>query len=221
MCYSAESSILIFSVVNCCILYLYKRNYTYDRTLALIFFCVSLMQLSEFLMLIDLKCGLINNLGSKLAFIILCLEPIIIIFTIYYYNSSKISDKYIKYILYIYLIFFGYFILRTIFLNKKLCSLPGKKYKNLIWDHSIFNRLSENIYNLFWILYYLSGLLFFTFKNRLVGILYFLLIIITLGISKFLNRNSPSWKSIWCIIINIIPLFAIVIGGYFHSEKIR
>ena len=135
-----------------------------------------LLHLSEFIMWSDLNCGSINNFGSKCAFIVLCLEPLVATFAIYYYGTSKIPEEYMKYIFYFYFIFFGYFILRTIFYKKKLCSLPSPKLKHLIWDYDpIFDGLPKSINNLYWILYFLSGFLFLTFKNTQEGIIYFVL----------------------------------------------
>lgn len=89
MCFSTESSMFTFLIASCCTLYLYKRNYTYGRTLALIFFSVALMQLSEFIMWSDLNCGSINNFGSKCAFIVLCMEPLVATFAVYYMVPAR------------------------------------------------------------------------------------------------------------------------------------
>lgn len=222
MCFNARSSITTFFLVLCCSLYLYNRNYIYDRPLALMFFIVSLMQLAEFLMWYDLNCGQINNIGSKFAFIVLCLEPLIITFVIYHYNISKISKKYLKYIFFTYLIFFGYFIIRTILYRKQLCSLPSKKLKHLIWNYDpIIENLPQILMFIFWILYFLSGLLILSFKNTFIGVIYLGMAIFAIILSKYWTRNNinrSSWKSIWCLLVNILPFLAIFIGKYFDIK---
>ena len=221
MCFNAESSITTFFIVFCCSLFLYIRNYTYGRTLALIFFTVSLMQLAEFFMWKDLECGQINDFATKFAFIVLCLEPLIVTFAVYNYNVSRIPQKYLKYIFYLYLVFFGFFIIRTIFYNKKVCSLPSNN-KHLIWDHdSIMSTFPKILIYVFWILYFGSIILFISFKNIEVGITYTLLFLLTIVFAKYFtrnNKNSDTWKSLWCIIVNIMPFLAIGIGEYFHME---
>ena len=219
ICFNAESSITTFFIVLLCSIFLYIRNYTYGRTLALIFFTVSLMQLAEFFMWRDLECGKINDYATKFAFIVLCLEPLIVTFAVYNYDVSKIPKKYLKYIFYLYLAFYGVFILRTIVYNKKLCSLPSKS-KHLIWDHdSIMSTFPRTLVYIFWFLYFASIILLLSFKSIKVGITYTTLFLLTIVIAKYFTRNninSDSWKSLWCIIINIMPLLAIGIGEYFH-----
>tara|TARA_Y100000991_G_C21949145_1_gene338899 strand:+ start:261 stop:938 length:678 start_codon:yes stop_codon:yes gene_type:complete len=222
MCFNAQSSITTFFIVLCCSIFLYIRNYRYGKTLALIFFTVALMQLAEFFMWSDLKCGNMNDYATKFAFIVLCLEPVIVTFAVYNYNVSKIPNKYLKWIFYFYLIFFGLFIFRTLIYNKKLCSLPSKKLKHLIWDHGhLMSNLPKLLIYSFWILYFCAGLLFLSFKNIQVGVTYLLLIVITIVLSKYFTRNSKNsltWKSLWCLIINIIPFLAIGIGEYYHIK---
>ena len=223
MCFNEESSLSTFLGVLCCSIFLYKRNYKYDQTIAIIFFTVSLMQLAEFFMWKDLKCGKMNHYASKFAFIILCLEPVMITYTIYKFNVSKIQKQYLKQIFHFYLLFFGYFIVKSLFYDKQLCSLPSKQKKHLIWDHdNLFATFPKYLIYLFWIFYYMSGLLFLSFENIKVGILYLSLMCVSIGISKYFtrnNKNSSTWKSIWCIIINIIPILSIIIGEYFHKKK--
>ena len=222
MCFNAQSSITTFFIVLCCSIFLSIRNYRYGKTLALIFFTVALMQLAEFFMWIDLKCGKMNDYATKFAFIVLCLEPIVVTFAVYNYNVSKIPVKYLELIFYFYLLFFGCFIFRALMYKKKLCSLPSKKLKHLIWDHhDLMYNLPKLLRYLFWTLYFCAGLLFLSFKNIQVGVTYLSLIVITIVLSKYFTRNSKNsstWKSLWCLIINIIPFLAIGIGEYYHIK---
>jgi hypothetical protein len=180
------------------------------------------MQLAEFFMWNDLECGTMNDYATKFAFIVLCLEPIIGVFAVYNFDVSRIPKKYLRYMFYFYLLFFGYFIIRTLQYKKQLCSLPGKKQKHLIWDHySLMPDFSTLLFYLYWLLYHASFLLFLSFINIQVGVIYYLLSLITIVLSKYFTRNSEnsqSWKSLWCVMINMIPFLAIGIGEYYHTR---
>ena len=41
----------------------------------------------------------------------------------------------------------------------------------------------------------------------------------TLGIAKLITLGNPgTWKSMWCISVNIIPILAIFIGEYYKTQ---
>lgn len=71
MCYNAQASIGSFLVSLIGSTFLFSRNNKDDRLFAVILFGVSIMQLGEYLIHIDIKCkhpNKLNILGSKLGF---------------------------------------------------------------------------------------------------------------------------------------------------------
>lgn len=216
MCFSASASLGSFLLLSGCCLFIYLRNYPLSQPFSLIFFTVGLMQLAEFFMWRDLNCGWMNHYATKLAFITLLLQPIIYVFSIYYYGLSKLSSIFMKYSFIFYALFFGFFIIWTVlFREKKLCSFPNKNSGHLIWDiYSIINDFPNFVkYVVFPFFYFLSILFFLTFKKFSVGLSYFLLLFFTLLLSMriYAHKNaSTSWKSLWCFLVNIIPVLFII-----------
>ena len=216
MCFSAPASLASFLLLSGCCLFIYLRNYPLSQPFSLIFFTVGLMQLAEFFMWRDLDCGWMNHYATKLALITLLIQPIIFVFSIYYYGLSKLSSIFMKSSFIFYAVFFGFFIIWTLlFREKKLCSSPNKNSGHLIWDiYSIINYFpSFIIYLLIPIFYFLSFAFFLTFKRFSVGISYFLLLFFTLLLSIFIysDKNaSSSWKSLWCFLVNFIPILFII-----------
>lgn len=219
MCYNAKSSLIAFLVTSICSIYIYHRDYKYGKALALFFFTVSLMQISEFFMWSDQGCGNMNHYATLFAFIVLCLEPLIAIWVAYKFDITNIDKKKLKYILYIYVIVFGFAIIKSLLYSGKLCSKPNPNNANLNWGiHPIVKTLPKFILYIFYVLYFGAFLTFLLFKNKKEGLTYFLLYMGTLVISKLITLGNPgAWKSIWCIYVNIIPILAIFIGEYYKS----
>lgn len=221
MCYNKETSLQTFSVALFSSIFLFIRNYDNDRLLATFFIIVSLMQLAEYFMWVDQKCGKLNHYATKTAMVLILLQPLSFLLATYFYGNITIS-KYI--ILNIFLcMFLLSFIISCYILNynKPLCSKPRFSNGHLNWDtESIFKTVPNIITNLFFILYFLIPFLLFFFKSRIEGFTYFILYMITLVYSLYLTRGyGVSWKSFWCYTVNYIPVLAIFIGWYFHKNK--
>jgi hypothetical protein len=67
---------------------------------------------------------------------------------------------------------------------------------------------SKNIYKYIFLLFYY----YFHLKKLLFGI--------TIILSKYFTKGEVIyfWKSLWCIMVNIIPFLSIGIGHYFHRK---
>lgn len=213
MCFSASASLGSFLLLSGCCLFIYLRNYPLSQPFSLIFFTVGLMQLAEFFMWRDLNCGWMNHYATKLAFIILLIQPIVVVFSIYYYGLSKLSSIFMKYSFIFYVSLYGFLIIWTLlFGEKKLCSLPNRKSGHLIWDIKSID-LPNFVKHVLFPFYFLSSLFFLTFKRFSVGLSYFLLLFFTLLLSIFIysDKNaSSSWKSLWCFLVNFIPILFII-----------
>ena len=222
MCYNKTSSLSIFFFSLACSIFLIIRNYPNDRWIATIFITASLMQIAEYFMWFDQKCGKINHYATLFGMFVLLIEPLSLIIGGYYLGDLNIDKKVLKNIMILFILFFGGAIIRSLFFKGKLCSKsaigePG----HLIWDHSkIFGNMPQILKILGVILYYGSGLILFYMSNRTEGGIYAFLFYFSLFISIVISgKNSLQWKSFWCWMVNLIPLAAIGIGYYYHRKK--
>ena len=96
-----------------------------------------LMQLLEYFMWIDQKCGNINKISTKLAYILLTLQPFIVIIGFYFIgDQSRIKKKYFLPIVIATICIVIYQIIRVLESTKKdICSKPSKTTPHhLLWD---------------------------------------------------------------------------------------
>lgn len=222
MCYNKQSSLGVWFFSLACSIFLLVRNYPNDRWLAVIFLVAGLMQIAEFFMWSDQKCGRMNHIATMFAMFILLIEPISIILGGYYLGDLNINKQKLRNVMILYLVFFGLAIIKLLFFKGKTCSKafngsPG----HLIWDHSqIFKNIPKIFGLLVLILYYGAAMLLFYTKNNIEGGIYAIMYYLSLLISfSIVGTNNRPWKSFWCWIINIIPLAVIGIGYYYHHKK--
>ena len=91
MCINATVSLITgLTSLGICTFLIYRNN-PYDRFIGVTFIFVSIMQIIEFLMWIDQKCYFLNNIASKLGFILLWFQPFI--FTIMSLFESTLIPK--------------------------------------------------------------------------------------------------------------------------------
>ena len=213
MCYSTTTSLLTFAVMAISTIYLIYRNYPNDRWVAIVFISAGLMQLLEYFMWKDQSCGKTNHIATMLAFIVLLIQPIAVLIGAYYFGDLVIDRKKLAPIIWIYGIIIGIFAINWInYVSKKrLCSRPNGIH--LDWDF-------KPIMKIFWVLYYLVVLLFFMSSPWYFGAIVGILLIGSLLFYVFYVKN-PSWKSLWCWIINIIPIIYIILSFVIHKYKIK
>ena len=215
MCFNKEVSLITFAVLICSSIFIIKRNYKNDRWFSVIFILAGLMQLVEYFMWIDQKCGTINHWATLIAYIILLLQPVGIITGGYYLGSFNIDKKYLFPIMIFYWILYGIGIIYAIIksFKIKLCSLA--RYPHLEWDiHSLY--FSKIFYRILFIFYHISVIILFLSKPTIYGIILGCLYLFSLFFSLILIDN-PSWKSFWCWLVNFIPI--IYIGATYILKK--
>ena len=210
MCYSTTISLLTFAVMAISTIYLIYRNYPNDRWVAIVFISAGIMQLLEYFMWKDQSCGITNHLATILAFIVLLIQPIAVLIGAYYFGDLIIDKNKLVPIIWIYGIIIGIFAINWIsYASKKsLCSRPNGRH--LDWDFS-------PVMKIFCIMYYLIFLLFFMSRPWYFGAIVGILLIGSLLFSVFYVKN-PSWKSLWCWIINIIPIIYIIVSYYVYKK---
>jgi hypothetical protein len=167
--------------------------------IGLIWLWVLFMQLSEYLIWIDQKCGKVNNLGTNMALIFNLTQPIFAylvlinistnIPVVYKYSATSVILLYICTILY-----------QMNNNSKFTCIKPSDKCigLNLDWWNKFKN--SGFIY-----LITLLAIILLLVRPMSIAIFSSLFIIIALLISmKFYSCNSPS---MWCLLVVVYPLF--------------
>jgi hypothetical protein len=217
MCYSTKISLLTFAIMAISTIYLIYRNYPNDRWFAIIFISAGIMQLLEYFMWRNQSCGLTNHLATIGAFLILLIQPFATIIGAYFFGSLVVDREKLLPIIWIYGIIIG--IIAIIGINygmkNRLCSLPNGKH--LDWNISKLFGGKIAIY-VFFFLYYAMFLLILLSRPWYLGFIMAIMLFGTLVFSVFFIKN-PSWKSIWCWIVNFIPIFYIILSFIINKYK--
>ena len=202
MCYSAHSSIsnYVYVAVISSILCYYGNSY--DKHVALFFFVVIQMQMAEFFMHLDQKCGWVNKMATISAFVILFIQPISAYVLGHMLDTITMPDEF-QYI-YISYAFYG-LIQLVVYLknNNRICSRIKKG--NLIWGFGP-RRDINGIINT--VLYLLLTTLPWLYLDSNVK---YLVIAIWLG-SWLLHffMYPQHWGSMWCFFVSgIITIYAV------------
>ena len=203
MCYSPESSLTTFLFVFIICIYLWIKGGNIHKSVAVILFFISLMQILELFIWLNIECSNTNKFISLFIPILLFLQPIIVICTILYFNSGILSPTLYKIILGIWLISSPLFInwMKNGF-NK--CTKVGQN-GHLIWPYtnSSNDHIIQTIYNL--VLVIGIG----TLNTDWYGILYILLS--SISYNHIREIYGHSWGSIWCNFVNFLALGAVFI----------
>jgi hypothetical protein len=210
MCYSTTTSLLTFAVMAISTIYLIYRNYPNDRWVAIVFISAGIMQLLEYFMWKDQSCGMTNHLATIFAFIVLLIQPIAVLIGAYYFGDLIIDKNKLVPIIWIYGIIIGIFGINWINygMKNRLCSRPNGIH--LDWDFS--NWIYSPMMKIFWFMYYIVIVLFFMSRPWYLGVFVVILLIGSQLFSVFFIKN-PAWKSLWCWVINFIPVIYIIISN--------
>ncbi len=217
MCYNTTTSLITFAVMIISTIYLIYRNYLNDKWFSIIFISAGIMQLVEYFMWKDQSCGITNHLATICAFFVLLIQPIATLLGAYYFGELVFDRKKLAPIIWIYVIIIG--IIAIIGINygmkKRLCTRSNKIH--LDWDISkLFG--GKMIIYIFFFLYYAIFFILLLSKPWYLGFIIAIMLFGSLLFSVFFIKNS-SWKSLWCWIVNFIPVIYIIIS-YFTKNKL-
>lgn len=206
MCYNKTSSLVSYISGTLLSLILFNYGDNTDKHIALFSIVFIQMQLAEYFMWKDQKCGTINHNASIFGHIVLLLQPISVILFGIILNTFKYPTKY----LYILLIIITLPLIHKIYLytknKKQLCSLE-QKTGNLEWVFVDGN--TENWSNLSFLTYFIFlSVPWLLLKDKLKGIILFLLTIFSYAYKRF---NFSQWESLWCYQAVNLPLIFLVI----------
>ena len=216
MCYDAKSSITNYIYVGLITLILCLYGNKYDQHVALFFFVVIQIQLAEFFMHIDQKCGWINKFATIFAFVVLIAQPICSYLLGYILDTTTIPE----YFKYFYLIYGLFGLTKLIFYlknNRIICS----KIKNghLEWG---FKPASHNINGVIILTMYLLATAIIPFIYLNSDVEKYLVIFLLLG-SLFLHYvyNPNHWRTKWCFYSSVsVTIYAIyVIFRNMYKDK--
>lgn len=203
MCYSASSSFgtFFFVLIICCILWL--RGSTVQKSLSIILAFVALMQVIEGLLWLNLECNNANKIITSFIPLLLFLQPIIIIGTLYYFKAGVLSPVIYKLLLCISFILLPLYIV-WIKDNVGKCTTVGEN-GHLVWPFTKVN--PHPLVAIFYFLTITIGIA--SLKTEWYGLLY--MFIALLGLSKSMSTYGHSWGSIWCHFVNFLAIGALFV----------
>ena len=211
MCYNKEVSMAtyVLGVILSTVLFIHGDKY--DKNIAIFSFVFIHMQLCEYFMWSDQKCGKTNHYATIFAHFLLVLQPLSIILGMYILNTSYINNKILRILLFILIIVLYKNIELYYNNNKQICS---KKTQSGYIEWNFVNGTIEQQSKSSLVIYFsLLIIPWLFFKNKIKGLISFLIIFLTLGYSLFVvnkKRNLielfKQWESKWCFIGIIYPI---------------
>jgi hypothetical protein len=205
MCYSPESSFGTFFFVLVICIYLWIKGSKIQKTLAIILLFISLMQVVEGLLWLNVECTDTNKNISRFIPILLYLQPIVAIGAVYFFGTGFLSPIMYKSLIAIWLLCLPLF-LDWMKDGLGQCTIVGPK-GHLAWPYANESQdkhsLIQNIYNI------ILSLAFITLNTQWYGFLY--VGVAALGYSASRNLYGHSWGSIWCHFVNLLAIGAIFV----------
>jgi len=207
MCYSADLSLasLSFGIFASLMLINFgsKESSRTNKVIGYFFLFVTLMQLVEYFLWIDMNCtNGFNKVGALLGPILNHLQPVVllVIATIFLEPANLISSSIVIPTNILYLIYCGYQYVKYISNETNLC-VKTNKCKHLDWTwKKDFN------YVFYFAISFINVANFYTNTNLIVsfGISYILLIVSIFGF----NNNIGEF---WCLMVTGVPLINLFI----------
>lgn len=204
MCWNQDISINTFLFACLALLFIFLTNTftkyktkTFDNPLVYLLLLEGAgMQLIEFFLWRNLKNKSMNELLSKIASFFVFIQPVTLMLMI-----PDISIKWAFIFLYFifYIFYFGY---RGIY-NPIIYHTSIGTNGHLSWEWMNYKGY-ENIFLFFYLLFFVTSLLFI--KNTLLC----LFVLISLIISLFLYYKYNTFSSMWCWYVNLFLLYFII-----------
>lgn len=212
MCINEEVSMITFTVCMVSCFYLYNRNHTNDKWVAIMFGYLGTMQLLEYLMWKDQECNGLNQIATDIGFIHNILQPFISLLVAYHFTNGKIP-------VYVYVVFIIYLVTSLPKIikekNKNQCSKPCNGGEvGLSWNYT-----NTETPTYVWGVFCLALICpFLTMKTN--GKTYALILLGAYVFAHFIsiercpnNKQAPPNGSWWCIMASLVPLIAIKLNN--------
>lgn len=204
MCYSPEVSIGTFTFVGTICLFLWHRGRPIDKALTWILLIIASMQLIEFGLWKNLECSLPNKLLSTAIPLLLWLQPLVILISIWYYKVGWLGLY--GWIIAIYILSIP--IILKYYLSKNTigqCTTVGK-CGHLEWPSTREGDDPHNLQTLYHISM-IAGLA--TLKSTGFSLFYVGTSALAYLYTKKYYRDS--WSSVWCHFINSLAVGAVIL----------
>ena len=215
MCYNSSSSIVNYGYVMLLSIILYIYGDNYDKHISLFSAVVIQMQLAEYFIWTNQKCGIVNKLATIAVRILLSIQPLAILLGGYLFNTMNISNN----ILIASVIYVFAFCLNSENYyknNKKICSISDED-GHLQWHN--FNKNPDKSFSIYYIAVIFMRLFYFTimlfgwllFYNTSLGIFGSVLMTIIFLIHYIQFPKKNQWATLWCFHASItFTIYAIV-----------
>lgn len=204
MCYSAEVSIGTFGFVALGAAYLWMRNRTIDRGLAILFIGIALMQLAEFVLwqFVD-QCDDANRLAGKLIPLALVTQPLLALWAAWKFNMGWAGGY--KQMFWIGLVIAA-FTLWDIYRRDDARCVVVDANGHLTWPRYTYSIDSIFTYALYW-----GGIAYVqaTLKNKLLSAL---LIAAHMWSYRAAQVADGGWPSVYCHAVNVLVVLAILLN---------
>lgn len=203
MCFSAEVSLLTFSIGVIFSILIFQFNEPSYKIFAVYLFYISFMQLIEFLLWTHQVCDDYNRNTSIAGMFLSHLQPIVLaILMVTFYKQSSNMKLYILVISILYLIFIIPYSIKFLKDESIQCTLK-KDNPHLIW-----NWTNNHHAKLTYMFYFISvtTLLLFGIPDRKLAYIFTFLHSLTL-LTSYLFYSRPYLGSIWCFYGSLAPPF--------------
>lgn len=213
MCWSAKSSLTAYIVGTIASVALLWYGNSVDKNIGLFFLAVVQMQLIEFFIWRDQKCGRVNNLASRMIVPDLTFQVVAMVMGAYVFKSTILSDAAMYYLMSFVVAFaastIGFYFYRIS--NQVLCSAKLRN-QGIQWDvgsHNVIDNLDP--VSMVWKLVYYGALFGFPllWKSDLKKYLF-----VISGLVSWLwirHDNKHTWKSRWCFPSALVPTFYVLL----------
>jgi hypothetical protein len=203
MCYSATSSFGTFLFVFSICALLWVKGSLVQKGIAIILLSISLMQVLEGLIWLNTECSNTNIIITSFIPLLLFIQPIVAIGTVYAFGIGDLSPLIYKTLLGIWLLSIPSFMY---WMKDGLgkCTTIGDN-GHLVWPFTNTNEyfFAEIVYNTLLIIAFIS------LKTKWYGFFYIFMSV--LGFWKSRITYGHSWGSVWCHFVNILAIGALFI----------
>jgi hypothetical protein len=201
MCYSPESSFGTFFFVFLMSIVLWNQDSPLQKTLAIILVFIALMQVLEGALWLNTDCSDINRSVSSLIPILLYLQPLVVVGSIYFFNTGLLSPTVYKALFGLWLVALPMFI-ESMRSGIGRCTTVGAN-GYLEWPYEISLNLVQIVYNTILFVSFLS------LKTEWYGAFYAL--VATAGYYKSRELYGHAWGSVWCHFVNSLAVGALFV----------
>ena len=180
MCWSFRASIITWIFATIVGIYLLSRKRKNDTVMGCLVLVYSSMQLWESLMWYDQKCGAVNLVGTKMAYIALWTHVLAVAIGLYLEYDAIVP------------LFIGIGLLILAFIMKPdtwTCSLPGEN-KHLVWG------FDPSYYTIVFTIAIILCLIYI--KPFSTAIIVSLLFLVSFFLSNLYGNKSKTTGSFWC-----------------------